>query len=163
MKQNSKVVKNIKYFCRSTNHVSINSERKKEKLRLYSAYPIELGSPETAAHTWAVGYVGYDQTVPIIFQSNNNLITSVFVLGLEHRGRGGRAYKVTFSISDQLTNSIIDNICVDLREDVLLDAVQNSTIDRGIVYGPFLWIKNGAQMKLVRENSPQHQKALTEK
>lgn len=160
MKQTSKVVKNIKYFCRPTNHEFVNIKRTKEKLRLYSAYPIELGSPETAAHTWAVGY---DQTVPIIFQSDNNLITSVFVLGLEHRGRGGRAYKVTFSISDQLTNSIIDNICVDLREDVLLDAVQNSTIDRGIVYGPFLWIKNGAQMKLVRENSPQHQKALTEK
>lgn len=71
---------------------------------------------------------------------DNKPIDNVRIIGLERRGNGGRAYKV-----------LIDDIyLVDLREDVLMDAMNLYGIDPGRkLKGKYIWAKIGSQTKLI--------------
>lgn len=113
------------------------------------AFPADNGDEKmlgTATH-WAEGY-GYNQPKNPVTKDiqDNKPIKDVRVLKLEHRGQGGRAYKV-----------VANNYFVDLREDVLMDAMLVSGIaPGGILQGEFIWAKMGSQMKLVRIGSEVH-------
>jgi hypothetical protein len=80
-------------------------------------------------------------------KKENQPISGIKVMGLEHRGDGGRAYKV-------LTP---DGFYFDLREDVLLDAMLACGIQpKGVLSGEFQWARVGTEMKLVRVGSQLH-------
>lgn len=71
-----------------------------------------------------------------------NFPEGVRIFNLESRGRGGRAYKV-----------IHKGLYVDLREDVLMDALLNCNVKNGWIEGNFLWARLSSQMRLVRVGS----------
>lgn len=74
----------------------------------------------------------------------NKPISGLRVLSLEHRGQGGRAYKVVTP----------DGFYFDLREDILLDTMKTDGVaPGGILNGQYIWARVGAEMKLVRKDS----------
>ena len=80
---------------------------------------------------------------------DNSPMTGLRIMTLEHRGQGGRAYKV-------LTE---DGYVYDLREDQLLEAMVAVGIERGgVLGGEWVWGIIGSQMKLIRVGSAQHEK-----
>lgn len=82
---------------------------------------------------------------------DNKPITDVIVTSLEHRGNGGRAYKVIVN----------GKYYVDLREDILLDTILNAGIEiGGKLKGEYIWAKIGSAMKLIRTNSALHEEML---
>lgn len=83
-------------------------------------------------------------------ERDNDPLTSVRLIGLEHRGNGGRAYKV----------KINDKYVFDLREDVLLDILLNVKTENGYLPGEYVFAKVGAEMKLVRVGSLLHTKMV---
>ena len=87
----------------------------------------------------------------LIVLKDNKPTKNVVIASLEHRGQGGRAYKV-----------IVDSKhYVDLREDVLLDLIFHEGIQAGgRLNGSYLWAKVGSQIKLIRENSYLHKTCL---
>lgn len=85
-----------------------------------------------------------------IDERDNDPITNVRLIGLEHRGNGGRAYKV----------KIEDKYVFDLREDVLLDILLNANIDQGVLPGSYVFAKCGAEMKLIRVGSLLHERMV---
>lgn len=86
----------------------------------------------------------YYKTNFSVEEVDNVPIKNVVITSLEHRGQGGRAYKV-----------IVNNrYYVDLREDVLLDAILHVGINSGgKLMGEYLFAKVGSQMKLIRIDS----------
>lgn len=84
-------------------------------------------------------------------EMDNTPTNNVRITSLEHRGNGGRAYKVIVN----------DKYYVDLREDVLLDTILNAGIDSGgKLKGQYIWGKVGSAMKLVRVNSALHEELI---
>ena len=82
----------------------------------------------------------YDYS-PVLEQTvDNKPIDNLRIIGLERRGNGGRAYKV-----------LIDDLyLVDLREDVLMDTMNQHGIDPGRkLKGRYIWAKIGSQTKLI--------------
>jgi len=71
---------------------------------------------------------------------DNKPIDNIRIIGLERRGNGGRAYKI-----------LIDDLyLVDLREDVLMDTMNQHGIDPGRkLKGRYIWAKIGSQTKLI--------------
>lgn len=77
-------------------------------------------------------------------KKENQPISGIKVIGLEHRGEGGRAYKVVTP----------DGFYFDLREDVLLDTMLTRGIQPGgVLSGEYQWARVGTEMKLVRVGS----------
>jgi hypothetical protein len=77
---------------------------------------------------------------------DNKPINNVRIMSLEHRVNGGRAYKAA-----------IDKFYVDVREDVVMDAILKEGISPGgILNGKYVWAKLISQMKLVRVGSELH-------
>ncbi len=75
----------------------------------------------------------------------NDPIPYVTILGFECRGNGGRAWKTL------LPNGHL----VDMREDVLLEAMHKAGIEKGgKINADFVWSRAGNQMKLIRVDSP---------
>jgi len=73
---------------------------------------------------------------------------SIVICSLEHRGNGGRAYKVMTE----------DGFYFDLREDVLLEALLTEGCEPGgFLGGKFLWMMAHNSMKLIREGSQIHE------
>jgi hypothetical protein len=98
---------------------------------------------ETAAR-WA----GKGSTVQ---ELDNDPIKAVEILSLEKRQEGGRAYKV------RLQGVLDGTLYVDMREDVVLDALLASGAKKGgILEGPFVWGRNETQLRLVRVASTLH-------
>ena len=82
---------------------------------------------------------------------DNVPIKDVVITSLEHRGQGGRAYKVIVN----------QRYYVDLREDVLLDAILNVGISAGgKLNGEYIFAKVGSQMKLIRCESALHNELI---
>lgn len=88
---------------------------------------------------------------PIVIIEDNGPIDDIKIVGLEHRGNGGRAYKV-----------IVDGkYYFDLREDVLLELMITVGIKKGgILNGQYCWARIGSQMKIIRMGSMLHYKML---
>lgn len=115
---------------------------------VFPCFPVDKASPTSLVT--ALRWAGYNSSNP---QSGNpmpeqvereNTPFDIRIAGLEARERGGRACKV---VTDE-------GYWFDLREDVLLDAIFLSGIEKGgRIKGKFVWGKVGSQMKLVRVGS----------
>lgn len=82
---------------------------------------------------------------------DNDPIKAVEILSLEKRQEGGRAYKV------RLQGVLDGTLYVDMREDVVLDALIASGAKKGgILAGPFVWGRYETQLRLVRVGSTLH-------
>jgi hypothetical protein len=92
----------------------------------------------------------YVESNDIKEEKRNNDPFSIQIINLEHRGNGGRAYKVVTE----------NGYYVDLREDVLLDVIKQSTVNHGRPGCQFIWGKVNAEMKLVRTGSELHDALL---
>lgn len=78
----------------------------------------------------------------------NDPISGIKIVSLEHRGEGGRAYKVVTP----------DNFYFDVREDVLMDTMIESGISAGgFLNGTYIWARVASEMKLVRTGSKLHE------
>lgn len=89
---------------------------------------------------------------PELVERDNAPISGVRIFSLDIRSEGGRAYKVVLP----------DNIYVDLREDVLLDAMLHAGVSPGgVLGGEYVFARVASQMKLVRVGSELHQSLLT--
>lgn len=81
----------------------------------------------------------------------NEPMTKLRVVGCEHRGEGGMAYKV---VTDQ-------GYLVDLREPEFLSAFFNGQIDKnGYIKGSFVWSVGGNQMRIVEVGSDLYKERL---
>lgn len=81
----------------------------------------------------------------------NNVMTEIRLVGVDHRGEGGMAFKVILP----------DGCYVDLRDDEFWGCFWDGRVDSntGIIRGHFLWVLNGSQMRLTEMGSPVFQKA----
>jgi len=133
--------------------VSYTVEDADEKPQQIDVFPgfatdaVEGNSHETARN-WAAGY-RWQQNECGETEFDNEPVESIRVVGLEHRGKGGRAWKI-----------VDRGFLFDLREQALLDLVMNGAgvFSQGVVSGPFIWISNSG-MRLVRVGSAQHLEA----
>jgi hypothetical protein len=82
----------------------------------------------------------HDHSPVLELTVDNKPIDNIRIIGLERRGNGGRAYKI-----------LIDDLyLVDLREDVLMDTMNQHGIDPGRkLKGRYIWAKIGSQTKLI--------------
>jgi hypothetical protein len=117
------------------------------KEKVLPAFPTEEGHEKSleTAKAWAE-QSWYGAKKAKVETVDNKPIKNVRLFSLEHRGEGGRAYKV-----------LVDKYFVDLREDVMMDTLLNVGIKAGgILQGEYIWAKLGSQMKLVRVGSTLH-------
>ncbi len=124
-------------------------ESKKRMVR--ETFVVDASNPKTLATAigWAKGYQQGDDHYDIV-EVPNTPIEAIEIVGLSRRGRGGRAWKV-----------LIDGAYyVDLREDVLLEALINGTgVEEAHLKGPFIWASSGQGLKLTRRKSSDHKEA----
>jgi hypothetical protein len=112
-------------------------------MKVYPTFPV--GSDQDNDLGTAKSWVK-DKSAIKVDVVDNSPIKQIRLLSLEHRGQGGRAYKV-----------LIDGkYYVDMREDVLIDVMLTQSVADGILGGEFIWAKHGTQMRLVRIGSELH-------
>lgn len=117
-----------------------------KKTLVYPTFVVDSENKKSleTARTWAQNL--YDNKGKSVREESfsNDPIKKIAILSLEMRGNGGRAYKVL----------IDDKYYVDLREDVMVDAMlANGIQPGGILNGKFIWVKQGANTKLCRVDS----------
>lgn len=145
----------ILYVCRKGIDVRIGWEDFDESRTVHvtPAYPVDPdGSKKTvqSAIDWARGRYNPEGDAPTTMTVANVPLPYVQIVNLEIRGEGGRAYKIT-----------VDGVYVDLREDVFLDALLAKGVEvGGRLPGPFIWVRIGSQMKLIRVGSPLYDRVV---
>jgi hypothetical protein len=107
---------------------------------------------KTARRKWDSATNKYIETEPILYEVDrlNHPMHGCQIVNLEHRGEGGRAYKVITT----------DQYYVDLREDVLMDIMMYSQIDKGTINCDLIFARVGTEMKLVRVGSELHDQLI---
>jgi hypothetical protein len=145
---------NLKIY-HPTKKVSFTVEDDSEKPHTLECFPgfatdAANGASHSTALRWAGGY-NWSQANP--FGSTvipNTPTKSIQVVGLDHRGRGGRAWQV-----------VDRGFLFDLREQALLELLLKGegVYGKGELAGPFIWINDNG-MRLVRAGSSQHQQAM---
>ena len=149
---NGYIPKNITYISKPLVTYTNNWDEGDEfnKYEAKSTFVSDSDNAKTiqTGKNWATNYDNKKYTIK---EFENNPINNVVVIGLEHRGEGGRAYKI-----------IVNNeFLFDLREDVLLDTIINEGISKsGKLNGTFIWGCIGPQRKLIRVGSQLHNKLL---
>jgi len=158
------IPKELTYFVAAPQEITISwedvelEEGESEKVeKIQPTFVSDSSNPKTLAtgKTWAINASRiYDRATNSHISKpskeitrTNDPITSLRVFGLDHRGRGGRAWKC----GDD------DGHYFDLREDVLLDLMRTVGISKGgYLNGEYIWAKIHAEMKLVRVGSDLH-------
>ncbi len=155
----------IVYVCAKEREVNVgcawdiswhaDEKSKNVTMKVLPAFPVDSKDPkgkETAIRWAEAGHYDYKTKQQITNphqeeEFDNSPITGIKVLSLEERGQGGRAYKVVIN----------DKFYVDMREDVMMDAMLKSGISPGgILNGTFVWAKVGSHTKIVRVGSELH-------
>lgn len=141
------------------NSFNFPEKPKDVKIAVTPAYPVDSKDSNAAASAinWCKQPVYDVDTQNYIknedynkFEIDNTPFSGVKITSLEHRGQGGRAYK-----------AIIHGFYVDLREDVVLDAILKVGVDPGgILKGEYVWAKIGSQLKIIRIGSEIHRMIL---
>lgn len=126
----------------------------------YEAYPVDPDSSQDNAKNWAtenpyhLRVKGLINKKPLLFTIDNSELENIFITSLEKRGNGGRAYKVILQHNGE-------NFLIDLREDTLMDVINNTGIEAGgKLNGSFCFVKKGSQLNLAREGSEFYKFAL---
>jgi len=107
--------------------------------KVIDIFPVDATNPKTleTALSWVKN--GKENTYAQT-PCDNVPIEDVVIKTLEHRGEGGRAYKILIN----------NKYRYDLREDVLMDVILNEGIDAGgRLKGKFVFGIIGSQMKLI--------------
>lgn len=112
-----------------------------EVLRAFATDAKNKKTQETA-RSWSRG-PGFQK-----IEKPNAPMKNLRIVSLEKRCEGGMAWKV-------LTE---DNLWFDLREDVLLDSLQNESVKNGILGGVYVFAVVGSQMKIIRVGSELHKR-----
>lgn len=136
----------VVYVCRTPTTEELYFDDCDEDIKIASfkvteTFPVEYGKKLDTAIKWT----GLKK--PKQIELLNSPIKKVRICNLEERGNGGRAYKVLIN----------ETYYVDMREDVVLETIINCGISKGgILQGEYVWVKYGANMKLVRIGSGLH-------
>lgn len=150
----AKIPEGITYVFRASREVAIGWDDIEETgttARVDPAFPVETGNAKTleTAQRWAVGWS--DKATAPSTEIPNEPIAKITIVNLELRDEGGRAYKVALPSIGGRTPY------VDLREDVLLDAMLTNGVGvGGVLEGPFVWARVGSHLKLIRVGSVLH-------
>jgi len=145
-----------KLFVALRRPIDVVIKPEKTKVKVLPAFVVPANSTNfvRSANGWRRQHIygSREQSEGTSFTINNDPISGLRVVGLSRRSGGGRAYKVICP----------PNHLVDLREDVLLDAIYNTGIDvGGKIKGEFVWSVNGSQMRLIRVGSLEHAELST--
>lgn len=97
------------------------------------AYFVNKDSKGTSADNWGSN--------PVVV--NNTSFSNLRIWEIEHRGEGGRAWKVIDT----------DNMMFDIREDVILESIYAGEISNGCLTGDYIWTRQNSHMKVERLNS----------
>lgn len=119
------------------------------------AFPVAEGEDLDKARKWAfIQKYGYYPNNGLTWKTakfdevtiiNNGF--KVQICGIVHRARGKSTYKIATP----------EGYYVDLREDVLLEALINEGAQAGgFLSGEYIWLSRGSQMKLIRKDSHLH-------
>lgn len=141
---------------KSLGEESADAKIKYAKESVYPTYPTDA-SDENAiskASQWADHAYENGNRITVEVKKHeveNEPVKNIRLLSLELRSQGGRAYKAV----------IDDQFYVDLKEDVLMDALlQTGVMPGGKLQGEFIWVKLRSQLKLVRVGSELHRLVL---
>jgi hypothetical protein len=111
------------------------------------------------AKSWGAQSCAYDPKTQqyirngysILENLDNKPITNVKIIGIEHRGNGGRAYKVMFQLDGK-------DLYADMREETILDIMYNDGIEKGAcLTGEYIWIADRG-CKFIRVGSERYNK-----
>lgn len=127
---------------------------------VWKAFPLDAGSKTTihTARRWATKFHNYDEkdNKPpedvIEIRLPNEPIEGLQIFNLEERMQGGRAYKVVITVKHPESGELYD-LYVDMREEAVMDALVNESIDRGVMSGRYVWAQLHTQLRLVRVGS----------
>jgi hypothetical protein len=159
------IPKNLKIFARPPIKVTTKWDDGDDENEMITAEVIPVFVADaTNSKTQATGKTWAEQqfwdyttqtrkvsTPCVPFEIPNTPFTSLQIISLEYRGQGGRAYKVRAD----------GKYYVDLREDVLLDAMLNTGIVAGgFVRGEFIFAMVNSEMKVVRVGSSLHDRLV---
>lgn len=150
-KFSGKIPKGLKYVMRAPSvardyweHDIFDGETMGRDVR--ETFVIDADSKESLAT--AIRWAGENAEIT---ECPNAHIPELELVSLEKRNEGGRAWKVLIG----------REFYVDLREDVLLDALRNGTgVKDAILKGPFLWCSIAGRLKLVRVGSKLHEAVI---
>ncbi len=120
----------------------------------HDAFSTRGDKPATDSQlSWARMGRGVAHNAPVrTLEAPNAIIERVVIVGLEERGEGGRAYKGILTVPGTQ-----EQVLVDVREDLILDAILGGGIlAGGVLTGKFQWGLNGTQMRLMRVGSKRH-------
>lgn len=154
----------VEYFCRKSKKIKITwdaSWNVEDKNVIWEGdaiptFPIPGDATDKRRQTakdwagttdWRLGANNNPPHIPDEYKFDNKPF-SVVICSLEHRGNGGRAYKVMTE----------EGFYFDLREDVLLEALLECGCQPGgFLGGEFLWMMAHNNMKLIRDGSQLHE------
>lgn len=113
------------------------------------AFPVNPKSKQDTAKSWS-------STEEPIYSGPNTPLSDLRIVRLDHRGNGGRAYKV-IAQEGPYAGTLFD-----LREDQLLEAMltEGVGVNGGVVGGQWVWGSVGSQTKLIRVGSAQYKLAM---
>lgn len=159
----------LKYYCKPEQPVGFDwddvgiQDSEIKSIQASSVFVTDRDNPKTqaTAQRWAdVNEWEMDPTTKKRVKSNKNAtvidvpndpITNVRIVDLHVRGNGGRAYRALIN----------DKYLVDMREDVMLDAMINCGMDKNaILRGEYVFALVCSEMKLVRIGSLLHSKMI---
>ena len=106
-----------------------------------------------AAKEWAVGWYRNECIPPKSSEEVSNRFSHIDIQTIEKRAEGGRAYKAILE----------DKWGIDVREDIMMDCIQNKGIKRGgRITGPFVFAQVHSQFKLIRQGSQLYKHVMTQ-
>jgi hypothetical protein len=104
-------------------------------------FPVDTEKPQETAVSWASNNQGDAEWVVDV----NNSFSELQIIGVEHRGNGGRAYKVALTVEEE-------DIVVEIRDKVFEHFLLSGKIDKGKLSGTWKFI-NDRGSSLVPVNS----------
>lgn len=149
-----KPIKEIEFYCKS-NAVT------KGGVEVYEAFPVDSEREDKSTpESWATKRFPYvngerkEPIPPVVFKYNNKF-DNIRIVEIDHRGNGGRAYKVIINAPDG------KKFFIDLREKALLDTILHAGIrPEGYLNGEFAFVRDKSQTNLVRCDSKEYQEAI---
>jgi len=144
------IPENLRVYSRKAETFNIHSLDETVKARKGFAVDIKSKNFQATASNWSQSITHLAPTLnrfQVLFEEDGDLSEDtpntpikLRLVSLEHRGQGGRAYKVVTE-----TGYIYD-----FREDALMDVLTTVGVSpKGHLNGEFVWASIGAQMKLI--------------
>jgi len=124
-----------------------------EKIEVRPTFVVDAESDKmlVTALDWARNGIYGKRLDAAAYPQDNEVMTELRLVGVDHRMEGGLAYKV---VTPQ-------GYLVDFREDEFLEALFNGRImPDGTIVGEYVWSRGGSQMRIVRVGSSLYKERL---